>query len=87
MGIKPLLPYLAKIDKIKSVRDLQQLLNEMEPVGGIGFINVGVGADDKNSTKNSLKLGVGGLGLPDQDYYISEDKDTEKKEFVREAYR
>jgi endothelin-converting enzyme/putative endopeptidase len=25
MGIKPLLPYLAKIDKIKSVRDLQQL--------------------------------------------------------------
>jgi predicted metalloendopeptidase len=33
-------------------------------------------------------LGVGGLGLPDQDYYISEDKDTkEKKEFVREAYR
>jgi endothelin-converting enzyme/putative endopeptidase len=46
MGIKPLLPYLAKIDKIKSVRDLQQLI-EMEPVGGIGFINVGVGADDK----------------------------------------
>jgi endothelin-converting enzyme/putative endopeptidase len=41
MGIKPLLPYLAKIDKIKSVRDLQQLLIEMEPVGGIGFINVG----------------------------------------------
>jgi endothelin-converting enzyme/putative endopeptidase len=28
----------------------------MEPVGGIGFINVGVGADDKKSTKNSLKL-------------------------------
>jgi endothelin-converting enzyme/putative endopeptidase len=52
MGIKPLLPYLA--NKIKSVRDLQQLLIEMEPVGGIGFINVGVGADDKNSTKTHL---------------------------------
>jgi endothelin-converting enzyme/putative endopeptidase len=49
MGIKPLL-YLAKIDKIKSVRDLQQLLIEMEPVGGIGFINV-VGADDKKQLK------------------------------------
>jgi endothelin-converting enzyme/putative endopeptidase len=48
-----LLPYLAKIDKIKSVRDLQQLLIEMEPVGGIGFINVGV-VDDKNSTKTHL---------------------------------
>jgi endothelin-converting enzyme/putative endopeptidase len=32
---------------------------EMEPVGGIGFINVGVGADDKNSTKTHL-IGVGG---------------------------
>jgi endothelin-converting enzyme/putative endopeptidase len=36
--------------------------------------------------KNSLKLGVGGLGLPDQDYYISEDKDTKEKNLY-EAYR
>jgi endothelin-converting enzyme/putative endopeptidase len=54
MGIKPLLPYLAKIDKVKSVKDLQQLLIEMEPIGGIGFIGVGVGADDKIVPKNSL---------------------------------
>jgi endothelin-converting enzyme/putative endopeptidase len=40
----------------------------MEP-GGIGFIGVGVGADDKNSAKNSLNLGVGRLGLPDQLYF------------------
>ncbi|MBU0942710.1 MAG: M13 family metallopeptidase [Bacteroidetes bacterium] len=79
MGIKPLLPYLAKIDKVKSVKDLQQLLIEMEPIGGVGFIGVGVGADDKNSAKNSLNLGVGRLGLPDQDYYISEEKDTKEK--------
>tara|TARA_R110002126_G_scaffold81248_4_gene200498 strand:+ start:795 stop:2858 length:2064 start_codon:yes stop_codon:yes gene_type:complete len=83
MGIKPLLPYLAKIDKVKSVKDLQQLLIQMEPIGGIGFINVGVGADDKNSSKNSLNLGVGSLGLPDQDYYLSEEKDTKEK---REQY-
>jgi hypothetical protein len=30
-----LLPYLAKIDKVKSVKDLQQLLIEMEPIGGV----------------------------------------------------
>jgi putative endopeptidase len=86
MGIKPLLPYLAKIDKVKSVKDLQQLLIEMEPVGGIGFVNVGVGADDKNSTKNALKLGVGSLGLPDQDYYLSEDKDTKEKRDLYEKH-
>jgi endothelin-converting enzyme/putative endopeptidase len=83
MGIKPLLPYLAKIEKIKTVNDVQQLLIEMEPIGGIGFISVGVGADDKNSNKNALNLGVGGLGLPDQDYYISQEKDTKEK---REQY-
>lgn len=77
--VKPLLPYLAKIDKVKNVTDLQQLLIEMEPIGGIGFIGVGVGADDKNSAKNSLSIGVGRLGLPDKDYYSSEEKDTKEK--------
>ena len=82
-GITPLKPYLAKIDKVKNVEDLQKLLIEMEPIGGIGFFGVGVGADDKNSDKNSLNLGVSGLGLPDKDYYTSEEKDTKEK---REKY-
>ncbi|UQD55671.1 M13 family metallopeptidase [Flavobacterium sp. K5-23] len=83
-GIIPLLPYLAKIDAVRSATDLQKLMIEMEPVGGIGFIGIGVGADDKNSTKNSLNLGVGRLGLPDNDYYSSDEKDTKEK---REKYR
>ncbi|EIA09874.1 M13 family metallopeptidase [Flavobacterium frigoris] len=77
--ISPLLPYLAKIDKVENTADLQQLLVEMEPTGGIGFFGVGVGADDKNSAKNSLSIGVGRLGLPDKDYYTSEEKDTKEK--------
>ena len=36
-------------------------------------------ADDKNSAKNSLSIGVGRLGLPDKDYYSSEEKDTKEK--------
>jgi hypothetical protein len=35
MGIKPLLPYLAKIDKVKSVKDLQQLLMRWSPVESV----------------------------------------------------
>jgi putative endopeptidase len=77
--ISPLLAYLAKIDKVKNTTDLQQLLAEMEPIGGIGFFGVGVGADNKNSAKNSLSIDVGRLGLPDQDYYSSEEKDTKEK--------
>ncbi|MEZ7499257.1 M13 family metallopeptidase [Flavobacterium sp. Arc3] len=81
--IIPLLPYLAKIDNVRNIQDLQKLLIEMEPIGGIGFFGVGVGADDKNSAKNSLSIGVARLGLADKDYYSSEEKDTKEK---REKY-
>ncbi len=49
-SIKPLKPYLAKIDAIKSIKDLQKTLMEMEPLGGIGFFYTGIGADGKLST-------------------------------------
>jgi len=39
-GIKPLEPYLEKIDAIKDINDLQSFLIEMEPAGGAGFFVV-----------------------------------------------
>ena len=82
-GITPIRPYLAKINAIKNIADLQKVLIEMEPIGGIGFFGVGVGSDEKNSTKNTVSLGTGRLGLPDKDYYVSDDKDSKEK---REKY-
>ncbi|WP_073415256.1 M13 family metallopeptidase [Flavobacterium defluvii] len=78
-GITPLKPYLKKIDAIKNVADLQKYLVEMEPEGGSGFFGIYIGADDKNSSKNSVSLAVSQLGLPDKDYYTSEDKDSKEK--------
>ena len=78
-GLDPLRPYLAKIDAISSVSDLQDLLVEMEPTGGIGFFGFNVRADTKNSNVNSGYLGSGGLGLPDRDYYIKDDDDSKEK--------
>ena len=78
-GITPLKPYLAKIDAIKNAKDLQKVLIEMEPIGGIGFFGIYVGADDKDSNKNSVFLGTGELGLPDKDYYSANDKDSKEK--------
>lgn len=84
-GIAPIKSYLAKIDAVKNIKDLQNLLIYAESKGGnAGFFGFGIGADDKNSNKNSVNLGVGGLGLPDKDYYISEDKDSKEK---REKYQ
>ena len=82
-GIAPIKPYLAKINAVKNIKDLQKLMIEMQPLGGIGFFGVQVGADDKNSNKNSVSLGAEGLGLPDKDYYTSDDKDSKEK---REKY-
>ena len=78
-GIHPLKQYIAKIDAIKTTEDIQQLLMEMEPIGSIGFFTIGIGADDKNSNKNSVSLMPGKLGLPDKDYYSSDDKDSKEK--------
>ncbi len=82
-GIIPLKPYLAKINTLKNIGDLQKLLIEMEPIGGIGFFGIGVGADEKDSNKNSVSIGPGRLGLPDRDYYVSDEKDSKEK---REKY-
>ena len=78
-GIKPLKPYLDKINKVKSVADLQKLMLEMAPKGGIGFFGVGVGTDAKNSNRNVVNVGPGSLGLPDRDYYVSDDADSKEK--------
>lgn len=82
-GIKPLLPYLKKIDAVKDIKGLQALLTEMEPEGGVGFFGVYIGSDAKDSNKNVVSLSPGSLGLPDRDYYVSDDADSKEK---REKY-
>ncbi|WP_298144668.1 M13 family metallopeptidase [Flavobacterium sp.] len=83
-GFKPLKPFFEKIDKIKSVADLQNYLQEMEPIGGGGFFGIGISADEKDSNKNTLKVYPGSLGLPDRDYYVSQEADSKDK---REKYK
>ncbi|WP_298222289.1 M13 family metallopeptidase [Flavobacterium sp.] len=82
-GINPLKPYLAQIDAIKNIDDLQNAIIAMEPLGGIGFFSVGIGADDKDSNKNSVNIMPGKVGLPDREYYVADDNDSKEK---REKY-
>ncbi|MCM2301860.1 MAG: M13 family metallopeptidase [Flavobacteriaceae bacterium] len=82
-GIKPMKPFLAKIDAIKNIQDLQKYLIEMEQYGGGGFFGFRVGPDLQNSNINVGNLGSGALGLPNRDYYVDQDADTKDK---REKY-
>ena len=79
LGISPLQPFFKKIDAVKNSKDLQKLLIEMEPIGGVGFLGVYVGPDAKDSNTNVLYVGPGSLGLPDRDYYMSDDADSKEK--------
>jgi putative endopeptidase len=85
-GIAPIAPYLSKINAIKSFKDLEWFLMEMVSEGGIGFFGASVGTDAKNSNRNVVNIGVGRLGLPDRDYYVSDDADSKEKREKYEAH-
>ena len=78
-GLSPLKPYLAKINAVKNTKDLETLMIEMDAIGGVGFFGVGIGSDAKNSNRNVINVGPGSVGLPDRDYYVSEEKDSKEK--------
>ncbi|WP_310554674.1 M13 family metallopeptidase [Flavobacterium sp.] len=83
LGINPIKPYLTKINELKNIQDVNNLILEMEPQGGIGFYSIGISPDAKDSNRNVVNIGLGSLGLPDRDYYVSDDKDSKEK---REKY-
>jgi putative endopeptidase len=73
VGIKPIQPYLEKIDNIKSIQDLQNYLTEVTPLGFNPFYGFGVDAHLKNSAQNAVYLGAANLGLG-RAYYQKDDE-------------
>ncbi len=75
LGYQPLVPYLDRINNIKTTDDI---LNEIvyERVNGVSGnapIGIFVGQDRKNATKYIPQMGQGGTTLPDRDYYLKND--------------
>lgn len=77
-GIEPVKPFLAKIDAVSTLADLQSLLTEMAPYGGVGFFDFAVFNDLKDSKMNAGYITPAGLGLS-RDYYVDQDDDTKEK--------
>ncbi|WP_297429857.1 M13 family metallopeptidase [Clostridium sp.] len=72
LGVKPIEKYINIIEEIKNVEDLKGLLNDEEFSYFQSLINMGVGPDYKDSSKNVLYIGNSNLGLGNSFYY----KDT-----------
>jgi putative endopeptidase len=81
-----LAPVKAELNRINAVKDLKGLLNlvaYMQRTGVSPMFGGYVGQDDKISTQYALFVNQGGTGLPDRDYYLNNDK---RSQMIREEY-
>ncbi|NWJ40197.1 MAG: M13 family metallopeptidase [Geothrix sp.] len=83
-GIAPLKSLFARIDGVKDAAGLAAVLADLHRVGAFAAFSFSVEQDDKESSRYSMVLGQGGLGLPDRDYYL---KDDPKSRELLAAYR
>lgn len=79
-GMAPAQPYLDQIAAVETREDLAKLFATS---GFASPLNAFVWVDDKDPTTYIPQMSIGGLGLPDREYYL---KDDEKSVGIREDY-
>ena len=84
LGIKPIQPLLAEIDRIDSRAKLQDAIMRLHDLEIFAPFGVGSSADRHNPSQTILNVGAGGLSLPDRDYYLKPDQRFAE---AREKYR
>lgn len=84
-GSAPLKPVLDRIAAIKDKKEYQLVMSQLDYRGvGVMMFGIGVGADQRNASRNIVGISQGGIGLGDRDYYLKDDEQTVK---VRDAYK
>lgn len=83
LGYTPIKSELAKIDAISNTQDLLNFVASQEYNRGGAFFGMSVAPDDRRSDINRVSFYQSGTGLPEKDYYTSEDA---AKKAVRDAY-
>ena len=82
-GIAPIQPILDRIAAIDSPAKLTAAFANVDLDNGRAPVLLGVDVDRKNPDQYLVSLRVGGLGLPDKDYYLNPDARFVK---IRAAY-
>ncbi|WP_417450020.1 M13 family metallopeptidase [Kordiimonas sp.] len=83
-GIEPLRPTLDAIAGIATVADLTKAFGREGLDGSASPVTGGLGIDRENPDRYILNIGLGGMGLPDRDYYL---EDNERFNAIRDAYK
>ena len=68
-GVKPVRPFLAEIDAVKTSADLQRILARLQMMAVTAPFNVASGSDNHNPNDVLIQVLASGLGMPDRDYY------------------
>src|SRR5262245_19411688 len=82
-GLEPARRDLEMIAGLKTHEDVARVMATPE-IGADGIFNVRIGVDDKNPEAYAVFIRLGGLGLPDRDYYRLDEKGIVA---AREKYR
>jgi len=85
LGLAPLKAELARVQALKDKRGLAALMAHLDRIGVDGPFGMGVGQDNRDSTRYVVSIGQSGIGMPDRDYYLN-DKDARLKE-IRAKYQ
>ena len=72
-GIAPLKPVLDRIAKINSKAALTAAFANADLDASASPVRIGLDLDRKNPDQYLVSVNVGGLGLPDKDYYTNPD--------------
>ncbi|MCX6134033.1 MAG: M13 family metallopeptidase [Ignavibacteriales bacterium] len=73
LGWKPIEADLKRIASIKNMAGVQEELSWFHLNGVGGVFGLFANQDQKNSTRVVAQVAQGGLGMPDRDYYVSDD--------------
>lgn len=74
LGFSPIKADIDKITGLRSKSDIVSIIADQHVQGINSLFSFGVGQDLKNVEMNISYCGQGGIGLPNRDYYTSENK-------------
>ena len=83
LGMKPIAGELDRIEAIKNIQDVQGEIDRLHFMNLNPLFGFGSEQDPKNSIEVIGEIHQGGLGLPERDYYFSEDARSKR---IREEY-
>jgi len=82
LGLEPIRSLLNLIDKIQTREELWKVVAQLHKNGIGPFFMVDAESDYKNPNINIAHFDQGGLGLPNRDYYLDNDKEKIRKKYL-----